>query len=277
MSWTHEEVDNALRELFPKAFAYLDSLETPGPDDEFYQVPKWMLCVPESRRLQLVPEFQPTGANLHFNKGTSRAGYRESRLFIVTRDPIPKTVQKSLVDNNRLPFGSKGKGKAASTSLFYKSPDSSDSENQLRQCKRGKRRHVSPTSSSAGEAPSSQREPSKRRRIKPAPLNDDSAQDTNRSPPYKDASSDHEWMATGAGPNHTDWIDLTAEDHLAVGNGTVGLGELHGQQLPSPVPAFLPPMASATPQQPASPQDPSFTFNYSDNDNDLEDPWAEDR
>lgn len=82
MSWTHEEVDNALRELFPMAFAYLDALESPGPDDELYGVPQWMLCVPENRRLRLVPEFRPNGANLHFNKGTTRAGYRESKIFI---------------------------------------------------------------------------------------------------------------------------------------------------------------------------------------------------
>jgi hypothetical protein len=34
--------------------------------------------------LKVVPELLPNGSVLHFNKGTSRAGYRESQIFIGT-------------------------------------------------------------------------------------------------------------------------------------------------------------------------------------------------
>lgn len=87
--------------------------------------------------------------------------------------------------------------------------------------------------------------------------------------PHGAASSDREWMVT---PNEVNWIDLTVNDHLAnpgVGSGSFG-------QLPSPL-ASTPSMIPATPHRPTIPQDPTFTVASSDNDDGLDDPWAEDR
>lgn len=81
-SWTYEEIRHALRELFPRLFEYLDNIDESAADNLSAEYPPWVLCVPRRRRLAIVPNLHPDGATVHFNKSTSRGGYRESYIYI---------------------------------------------------------------------------------------------------------------------------------------------------------------------------------------------------
>ena len=92
LSWTYEQVDEKLRQLFPELFDYLDStspvygsdMHRPNCDDldSDQPLPPWLLCFRKRHSLKIVPEFFPTGHVLDFNTGTTRAGYRQSNLLI---------------------------------------------------------------------------------------------------------------------------------------------------------------------------------------------------
>lgn len=89
MDWSYEEVNDAFHEFFPEIFDYLDDkLEDVSDSDEDAAavLPPWLLCLPsktpKGRRLKIVPNCAPTGNTLYFNKGTSKAGYTESFIFI---------------------------------------------------------------------------------------------------------------------------------------------------------------------------------------------------
>ena len=86
-AWSHEEVGDALRQLFPQLFEYFDTLDpvllgSESGHGEPHILSPWLLCVPSNRRLKLVPELHPDGKMLQFNKGASRTGFRENRVFI---------------------------------------------------------------------------------------------------------------------------------------------------------------------------------------------------
>jgi hypothetical protein len=82
LSWTFDQVDEKLRQIFPELFEYLDTLspDTEPLDDK--PLPPWLLCFRQRNSLKLVPDLFPTGHVLDFNKGTTRAGYRQSNVFI---------------------------------------------------------------------------------------------------------------------------------------------------------------------------------------------------
>ncbi|KIJ91135.1 hypothetical protein K443DRAFT_115487 [Laccaria amethystina LaAM-08-1] len=129
MDWSYEEVNDAFREFFPEIFDYLDSKlddRSDSDEDAVAVLPAWLLCLPsktpKGRRLMIVPNFAPTGNTLYFNKGTSKAGYSESFIFIATRDPLPDSLLRSLRGGQNIPFQrsrdkSRDKCKGSSTSL----------------------------------------------------------------------------------------------------------------------------------------------------------------
>ena len=69
VSWTHEDINNKLlRVCFPKAFQYFDSQQSTS------SLPDWQLLSQNSGWFELCQVAQPSGANLHRNKGCERAG-----------------------------------------------------------------------------------------------------------------------------------------------------------------------------------------------------------
>lgn len=83
LSWTFEQVDEKLRQLFPELFEFLDTTSPVyGSDLHDATLPPWLLCFRKRHSLKIVPEFFPTGHVLDFNTGTTRAGYRQSNVLI---------------------------------------------------------------------------------------------------------------------------------------------------------------------------------------------------
>jgi len=144
MDWSYGEVNDAFCEFFPEIFDYLDDTSD-SDEDAAAALPPWLLCLPsktlKGRRLKIVPNFAPTGNTLYFNKGTSKASYSESFIFIgnrllklgnspltlnccaaATRDPLPDSLLRSLRGGQSIPFQrsrdkSRDKCKGSSTSL----------------------------------------------------------------------------------------------------------------------------------------------------------------
>ena len=76
LSWTHEDVTNKLlRVCFPKAFQYFDSRQSTS------SLPNWQLLSQNGGRFELCQVAQPSGANLHRNKGREKAGIADSSLW----------------------------------------------------------------------------------------------------------------------------------------------------------------------------------------------------
>ncbi|KAK7027202.1 hypothetical protein R3P38DRAFT_2777268 [Favolaschia claudopus] len=86
---TYADVVDLLNDLIPLPFAYFSRVET---EQEGFE-PVWYLLTPVKGRLVVVPSdngsLGPDGAALDFNKGNSTTGFRNSRIFIASRDPVP--------------------------------------------------------------------------------------------------------------------------------------------------------------------------------------------
>ncbi|KAF7334666.1 hypothetical protein MVEN_02297100 [Mycena venus] len=83
---SHEEIEEQLTDLLPLPFNYFARLK-----HELGKRP-WYLAAAVKGKLVIVPSEDtagPDGATLDFNKGTGTAGYRNSKIWIVSRDPIP--------------------------------------------------------------------------------------------------------------------------------------------------------------------------------------------
>ena len=67
--WTYDQVVNAMRKYLPEVFGYLDKL----PESD---TPHWVLCFRQQRTITLgLGVTFPTGQNLDFFKGTTRAAW----------------------------------------------------------------------------------------------------------------------------------------------------------------------------------------------------------
>ncbi|KAJ7023810.1 hypothetical protein C8F04DRAFT_1193116 [Mycena alexandri] len=103
-TWTHEEFVAALHGYFPEAFAYFEGIFDESIEDGSGHQPVWHLATIASRRLQVVPIKFPTGANADYNKGPGTAGWRNNRLWIVSRDPIPSKTRAQWTSPDALDF-----------------------------------------------------------------------------------------------------------------------------------------------------------------------------
>ena len=75
-TWTYDQVVNAMCEYLPEVFGYLDKL----PETD---TPHWVLCFRQQRTITLGSGVTfPTGQNLDFFKGTTRAAWSECIIWI---------------------------------------------------------------------------------------------------------------------------------------------------------------------------------------------------
>ncbi|KAF7358341.1 hypothetical protein MVEN_00883700 [Mycena venus] len=79
-TWTFDQLVDALMGLLPLPFSFFAQADEPG----------WYLATVVQRRLQVLANLtHPTGADVDYHKGSSTNGFRNNRVFIVSRQPIP--------------------------------------------------------------------------------------------------------------------------------------------------------------------------------------------
>ncbi|KAJ7748973.1 hypothetical protein B0H16DRAFT_1888324 [Mycena metata] len=103
-TWSHEELVGALHEYFPEVFAYFEQLFQDSMNDGSEPRPVWHLATIAHRRLKVAPVKFPTGANADYNKGAGTTGWRNNRLWIVSRDPIPSKICMQWANPDTLDF-----------------------------------------------------------------------------------------------------------------------------------------------------------------------------
>ncbi|KAJ7031182.1 hypothetical protein C8F04DRAFT_1263212 [Mycena alexandri] len=81
----HEEIVAAFTKHLPLPFAYFDRIQREADNDE----PVWYLASALKKQLVIVPSDRPDGSVVDFNKGNATTGFRNNRIFIVSRAPIP--------------------------------------------------------------------------------------------------------------------------------------------------------------------------------------------
>ncbi|KAJ7704740.1 hypothetical protein B0H16DRAFT_1747468 [Mycena metata] len=81
----HEEIIAAFTKHLPLPFAYFDRIQREAGNDE----PVWYLASALKKQLVIVPSDRPDGSVVDFNKGNATTGFRNNRIFIVSRAPIP--------------------------------------------------------------------------------------------------------------------------------------------------------------------------------------------
>ncbi|KAJ7722825.1 hypothetical protein B0H16DRAFT_1737555 [Mycena metata] len=99
----HGEFTDALRQVLPHPFAYFDRLldehdsDAEGSERKSSR-PAWYLAAVANKQLRVVPVSRPTGAHADFNKGANTSSFRQCRLFLVSRKPVPLDVVASWAD-----------------------------------------------------------------------------------------------------------------------------------------------------------------------------------
>ncbi|KAJ7718286.1 hypothetical protein B0H16DRAFT_1740173 [Mycena metata] len=81
----HEEIVAAFTKHLPLPFAYFDRIQREAGNNE----PVWYLASALKKQLVIVPSDRPDGSVVDFNKGNATTGFRNNRIFIVSRAPIP--------------------------------------------------------------------------------------------------------------------------------------------------------------------------------------------
>ncbi|KAK6971863.1 hypothetical protein R3P38DRAFT_3297680 [Favolaschia claudopus] len=89
-TWNHEELCDALAALLPGSFGYFERQQI--DDAKGFDHPGWYLATISQRRLRLVPANYPTGAQVDYSKGANTTGWRNNRVWIVSRKPVPKEI-----------------------------------------------------------------------------------------------------------------------------------------------------------------------------------------
>ncbi|KAJ7869214.1 hypothetical protein B0H14DRAFT_2572054 [Mycena olivaceomarginata] len=119
---SHEEVVAALTELLPLLSTISKTCEAEA------EQPAWDLATPVKHKLVIVPSDseRPDGLALDFNKGTGTAGYRNSRIFIASRDPIPIELLREWAGPNSSSFKQSPTSDDGSEVKEYMSDDSED-------------------------------------------------------------------------------------------------------------------------------------------------------
>ncbi|KAJ7718184.1 hypothetical protein B0H14DRAFT_3521777 [Mycena olivaceomarginata] len=92
----HDDLMEDLRPHLPHPFAYFERLEAESSE------PAWWLATVVGKQLQIAPTSRPTGADAEYNKGASTSGFRHSRLFIVSSQPIPKENLDEWIDTDAI-------------------------------------------------------------------------------------------------------------------------------------------------------------------------------
>lgn len=73
-SWNQKAVDQYLRQLFPKAFEWLDTHQGVPKDGEY----QWVLVGKDRNRVYVVQKSLITGDEVNYYKGTKGRNYREA-------------------------------------------------------------------------------------------------------------------------------------------------------------------------------------------------------
>ncbi|KAJ6460717.1 hypothetical protein DFH09DRAFT_1114588 [Mycena vulgaris] len=185
-TWSHEQLNDFFSDLLPKPFTYLLQ-QSNG-------VPSYHLGVISSKRLQVVPALFPTGFDADYNKGSNTTGFRNNRLWILSREPIPRNILEEWIDPVARQFRIANSPNNAE--------DDSDSEEAIDSPKPARRRRAKRHSTDNGNHEEDEEPPKKKRKNAsgkaraydlPEILNDNVA---------------HEIMDSDG----SDFIDLTADD-----------------------------------------------------------------
>ncbi|KAJ7255651.1 hypothetical protein C8J57DRAFT_1655195 [Mycena rebaudengoi] len=115
-TWTHSELVDFFRELLPHAFNYFLGLLENAPDGD--DTPPWVLATAIQRHLQVVPVTYPSGRHIDMAVGSSSNGFRNNKIFIVSRRPIPDSILETWVSPDALIF----KKAAAELQEAHRSP-----------------------------------------------------------------------------------------------------------------------------------------------------------
>ncbi|KAG6819029.1 hypothetical protein H0H93_016123 [Arthromyces matolae] len=84
-AWTSTQVNDALKQWFPKLFDHFASLDEPGPS--------WLLCTKHYRTLNLLPIESPSGGDLSQCRGSNKTRFDYNHIFLTTVAPIsPKLI-----------------------------------------------------------------------------------------------------------------------------------------------------------------------------------------
>ncbi|KAJ6530278.1 hypothetical protein B0H19DRAFT_1192658 [Mycena capillaripes] len=130
-NWIHDELWETLQDLLPLPFTYFQNLQLKSGQPSWY-----LAAIGKNRRLGIVPSQYPTGAEADYNKGAGTSGWRNNRLWIVSREPIPYNVHKEWISPEALAF------RVLSEDVPVDSADNSDDdvEECLPKPRRSKRR-----------------------------------------------------------------------------------------------------------------------------------------
>ena len=81
-TWSHEEVDNYLRDtVFPVPFGYIDG-KTKGKAKATVRSPQWVLINKEKQRYEVVDIAEPTGADLSRYRGRNKCPTKDANVII---------------------------------------------------------------------------------------------------------------------------------------------------------------------------------------------------
>ena len=81
-TWSHEEVDNYLRDtVFPVPFGYIDG-KTKGKAKATVGSPQWVLINKEKQRYEVVDIAEPTGADLSRYRGRNKCPTKDANVII---------------------------------------------------------------------------------------------------------------------------------------------------------------------------------------------------
>lgn len=95
-SWSYDQITNALRDWFPKPFAYIDSRRRMDKPSRF---PDWLVVNCSGLKFSIVEAGFPTGETLQAFKGRSKVGLNESHLWLgkyFSRQMFQNTTNLSL-------------------------------------------------------------------------------------------------------------------------------------------------------------------------------------
>ncbi|KAJ7720709.1 hypothetical protein B0H16DRAFT_1738704 [Mycena metata] len=84
----HEDVVAAFTQHLPLPFEYFARIQREAGNNE----PVWYLASALKKQLVIVPSDRPDGSVVDFNKGNATTGFRNNRIFIVSRDPMPPEI-----------------------------------------------------------------------------------------------------------------------------------------------------------------------------------------
>ncbi|KAJ7149100.1 hypothetical protein C8R46DRAFT_1044372 [Mycena filopes] len=141
-TWSHEEFVAAMHEYFPEAFAYFEGLFQESIDSYAEPQAVWHLGTISARRLKIVPVKFPTGANADYNKGAGTTGWRNNRLWIVSRNPIPTKITAQWAIPEALDFHDPATQAATAQSDDGESVSEQEEATSLEPTRRRSKRHA---------------------------------------------------------------------------------------------------------------------------------------